>query len=220
MASPSSGSRGGRPPQISRERIVTRAREVIEGEGIGALTMRRLARDLGVSPMGLYHHVRDKGELLVLVLDAQVDEIALMEPDPDPRTRVLDYAVTIRGVLDARPWILEVITPGDLFAQRVLPVVDAMLAGLQECGLDPEAALDAYRSVWFLIVGELTVRHAAARRQAAGEVSSFGARTMAAVDPERLPTLAHAVSAFPRSRERYDARAALAALIDGRIAAG
>jgi hypothetical protein len=50
--------------------VVAAARTVIEQEGVDALSMRRVAEQLGSSPMALYRHVRDKDQLLVLLLDA------------------------------------------------------------------------------------------------------------------------------------------------------
>lgn len=59
----------GRPPRISREEVVGTARRIVDSEGVARLTMRRLAAEIGSTPMALYHHVRNKEELLVLLLD-------------------------------------------------------------------------------------------------------------------------------------------------------
>ncbi|MYU47865.1 TetR family transcriptional regulator, partial [Streptomyces sp. SID7803] len=54
---------------MSREEIIGTARRIVSQEGVNRLTMRRLAAEVGSTPMALYHHVRDKEELLVLLLD-------------------------------------------------------------------------------------------------------------------------------------------------------
>lgn len=59
----------GRPPRISREEIIETARRIVAEQGVDRLTMRRLATEIGSTPMALCHHVRDKEELLVLLLD-------------------------------------------------------------------------------------------------------------------------------------------------------
>lgn len=218
MAPSVSGApRGGRPPRIDRDAIVTRARAIIEADGLAALTMRRLARELEVSPMSLYHHVADKDELLVLVLDAQVADVAFPVPLPDPRARIVAHAAFLRGILDAHPWVLEAITSGDRFAPRVLPLVESMIAAFSECGLAPEPAYLAYRAVWFQLLGELTYRHAAGHDDGAAGRPTAAAREMARLDPASMPLLVAATQDWPAVTARYDPDLAVAALVDGLV---
>lgn len=60
--------RPGRPARLSREAIVSAGVAVVSEHGVDRLSMRRVADQLMCSPMALYRHVRDKEELLVLVL--------------------------------------------------------------------------------------------------------------------------------------------------------
>lgn len=200
MAENPTARRRGRPPSTTRQAIVDRARLILDADGLDGLTMRRLARELGVSPMGLYGHVADKDELLVLVLDAEVADVTAPPPHADPRTRVMEQLVFIRGILDAHPWVLEVITPGDRFAPRIIPVVDVLASGLIDCGLGAEAAAHAYRTLWHALLGELTVRHAAARR-AADPTAPPPMRTLdvVATDPGAMRTLAAIGDAWAES---------------------
>jgi AcrR family transcriptional regulator len=55
--------------------VVAAARSIVERDGIETLTMREVARELGSSPMATYRHVRDKDELLVLLLDQLAGEL-------------------------------------------------------------------------------------------------------------------------------------------------
>ena len=59
---------------LTKERIVTAATAVADEEGLGALSMRRVALELGVATMSLYRHVQDKDDLLVLMIDAAFAE--------------------------------------------------------------------------------------------------------------------------------------------------
>lgn len=59
---------------LTKERIVTAATAVADDEGLGALSMRRVALELGVATMSLYRHVQDKDDLLVLMIDAAFAE--------------------------------------------------------------------------------------------------------------------------------------------------
>ena len=70
-----------RPP-LNRRRIVEAAVAVVDEVGLSGLTIRRIAGELGVSPMAIYSHVADKAELIDLFVDFVVGE-AHVDPDPD-----------------------------------------------------------------------------------------------------------------------------------------
>src|SRR5919108_3871291 len=59
----------GRPPTIDREAVLDTAVRLLDAEGVDALTMRRLASELGVSAMAPYPHVGSKDELLMVLID-------------------------------------------------------------------------------------------------------------------------------------------------------
>lgn len=210
--------RRGRPPRLTQAEIVRAARALLEREGMGALTMRRVAREVGSAPMGLYHHVADKDELLLLLLE---HEAAELQPPPlpdDPRARIVVVARFLRDVLDARPWVLEAITPGLRFGRAALPLVEEILAGFVACGLTPDDAARAYRALWYLIAGELTVRHAASRDAGEKPDASFAAAAMAELDPRQTPQLAAVGTRWWAVVDAYDPEDGLAALVDGLIA--
>lgn len=68
---------------LSRKRIADAAMAVVDAEGLDALSMRRVAADLGTGPASLYAHVSGKDDLLDLLLDRVVLELEVPEPDPD-----------------------------------------------------------------------------------------------------------------------------------------
>jgi AcrR family transcriptional regulator len=74
--------RGEAWPPLDREAVVGAAVRVLDREGIEGLSMRRVAEELGTGPASLYWHVRNKEELLDLVLDQVIGEIHLPAPDP------------------------------------------------------------------------------------------------------------------------------------------
>jgi AcrR family transcriptional regulator len=67
---------------LTAELIVDTATRVMDAEGMDAVTMRRIAQELGTGPASLYAHVSNKDELLELVLDRVAAEVRLPEPDP------------------------------------------------------------------------------------------------------------------------------------------
>ncbi|QXJ20441.1 TetR/AcrR family transcriptional regulator [Actinomadura graeca] len=183
--------RRGRPPRISREEIVGAAGRIVEAEGPGRLTMRRLATEVGSTPMALYHHVRDKEELLVLLLDDYAARMARRPELPDdPRERVVVVASAMRDTLADVPWVVEVLTADDLLAESALWYAEHIVDGLVGCGLTPERAVHGYRAIWYYTAGELLVRAAAGRRRARDDRPTYRERVFAALDPAELPRLA------------------------------
>src|SRR5215469_2256380 len=73
-------------PQLSRELIVEAALEVVESGGGDALTMRRVADEIGVSASALYNYVANKEELVQLVLEQIIGEIPIPPPVATGRT--------------------------------------------------------------------------------------------------------------------------------------
>src|SRR6185369_11468907 len=70
---------------LSRDRILSAAVALADRDGIAALSMRNLARDLGVDPMSLYNHVRDKDALLEGAVDLVIADIEPVLDGPDWR---------------------------------------------------------------------------------------------------------------------------------------
>ena len=72
--------RDGRRPRLSRERVVEAALAIADADGLGALTIRSLAAELGVKPMSVYYHVANKDEILAALVDVVFGEIELPVP--------------------------------------------------------------------------------------------------------------------------------------------
>ena len=79
-------SKRGKPPVLTEKQIVDAALTIIRQEGLDALSMRRLSRELGRSAMAPYWHVADKQELLDLVAREVLSEVAVPAPDSGPRS--------------------------------------------------------------------------------------------------------------------------------------
>ncbi|HLS33399.1 MAG TPA: TetR family transcriptional regulator [Brevibacterium sp.] len=87
---------------LTTETVADAAMRILADFGLGDLTMRRLARDLGVQPSALYWHVADKQSLLVLLagrMAAQADDLARRTPDQDRLTSTIDAIAAYRDVL-------------------------------------------------------------------------------------------------------------------------
>jgi AcrR family transcriptional regulator len=106
---------GERKPSWSREQIVATALAIADAEGFEAVSMRRIANELGAGTMSLYHYVRTKDELVALIGDAIMGELVVPEDElPDGwRDGLAEIARRTRAVFDRHPWILRHFGEGD-----------------------------------------------------------------------------------------------------------
>jgi AcrR family transcriptional regulator len=100
---------GERKPTYTREQIAAAAMRIADAEGTDAVTMRRVATELGAGTMTLYHYVANKQELLALMDDAMMGE--LLVPDDelsgDWREAMAQIARRSYGVFKRHPWLVE-----------------------------------------------------------------------------------------------------------------
>ncbi|QDQ13208.1 TetR/AcrR family transcriptional regulator [Streptomyces spectabilis] len=207
--------RVGRPRRIEPEAIVDVARSILQKEGVAALSMRRVAKEVGATPMALYHHVRDKDELLMLALSGTAATLPRPELPANPRERLLAVCLHMHGVLLRLPWVVEVLSLGDLSDKGAMWMVDEIIGSGIACGLTPEEAVHAYRTVWHCVYGDLVFRRAMARRAEEPERKRYFPDMVTEADAAELP---HVTPLAPRWEElagTYDIGRQLAAVIDG-----
>jgi AcrR family transcriptional regulator len=102
---------GRRRPRFTRAEIATVALGIADAEGLEAVSMRRIATELGAGTMTLYHYVRTKDELLALVTDAVMGEMVVPPDEPLPedwRAAISIIARRSRDTLRKHPWILDI----------------------------------------------------------------------------------------------------------------
>jgi DNA-binding transcriptional regulator YhcF (GntR family) len=128
------------------ERIVSAAIEVADAEGLGAVSMRRVAAEIDAATMSLYRHVADKDALVLRMMDTAFAELRLPEvPAGDWRER-LELAARLMWQLFRRhPWLAPAMsmTRPQLLSNAV-PVSEWMLSALSGHGLDLQALFTAY----------------------------------------------------------------------------
>ena len=94
---------------LSRDQVVATAVDLLRRYGLADLTMRRLARELGVAPGAIYWHVANKQELLVDVADVLLARIPEPSPDRPPRESLASLALAIREALVRVPDSADVV---------------------------------------------------------------------------------------------------------------
>src|SRR5699024_4839235 len=163
--------RRGRPPVTSRAEILTAARRLIADEGWEKLTVRRLARVLGIGTTTIYHHVRDRDDLLIQLINDAAGRSPRPDLPDDPRERVIVVALALHDALGEMPWAADVLAvDGEACLGRpgedALWYVDEIRSSAEEAGCTPERSGDLFVTLWFLMVGELLVQAGSARRKA------------------------------------------------------
>jgi AcrR family transcriptional regulator len=134
-----------RRERISREAIVAAAVHLLDREGLAALSMRRLAEELGTGAASLYWHVGSKDGLLDLVFDHVIGEQQV--PDPDPprwREQLKDVARAQRSASLRHPYIVRISLGRIPMGPNALHYSERVLAILRAGGLPPRLAVQGY----------------------------------------------------------------------------
>ncbi|MEV6487488.1 TetR/AcrR family transcriptional regulator [Actinoplanes sp. NPDC051633] len=132
---PRDANRRGPRPALSLDSVVRTGIEIADAEGLGGLSMSRVAERLGFTTMSLYRYVRSKDDLLLLMAD---EANGREPPEPDPiswRDGLETWTRAIFRVLRAHPWLLRVPMSGPPAGPAQLRWMEAGLANLAGSGL-------------------------------------------------------------------------------------
>lgn len=151
------------PRKLSREKIFEAAIELLDEEGLDALTMRRLGERLGVEAMSLYNHVRNKAELFDGIHDALLGTMHPHFGNFDPAEDMRSLAHAFREMLRAHPNALTIFATRAARGEHALQQVEDGLTVLERMGLPPDRALAIFQVVFAFVVGHAlyTFGHAA-----------------------------------------------------------
>jgi AcrR family transcriptional regulator len=129
---------------LSRQRVLQAAVTLADRDGVGALSMRRLAQELGVEAMSLYHHVAGKDAILDGIVDVVFGEIELPPGEVGWRAAMRRRAISAREVLRRHPWATAVMESRPTPGPANLRHHDAVLGILRNAGFPLELAAHAY----------------------------------------------------------------------------
>jgi len=136
-ARPERTGRGPRPAH-SRRDIVAAAVRIADAEGIDAVSMRRIAADLGCGTMSLYNYVPRKEDLYELMVDAASAEYELPEkPSGDWRADMTGVARQTRAIMYRHPWLSRVMTTAYGFSPHALRYLEWCLGALEPLAIEP-----------------------------------------------------------------------------------
>jgi TetR/AcrR family transcriptional regulator, tetracycline repressor protein len=153
--------------RLSRKQILVTALRLIDGEGIEAMSMRRLAAELGVDPMALYHHLPNKEAVLAGVTELVFSELRLPAQAEGPwQQQVSAFARAYRDLVLAHPnLVLHLITSMGAGSPALLAANEVLYAALASAGLPPRQIVQAadlvvdYLNGWALAAGLARSKH-------------------------------------------------------------
>jgi AcrR family transcriptional regulator len=139
--------------RTTTEALITAAVRIIDADGLDALTVRRLAGELGVAAMTVYSYVRSKDELLDLVIDRVAADVATPPRSGDWRERARALAHSLRDVLLAHREGARLISQRPMLSPNAFRIFDCGLGIFRDAGFPDEQAADAYFAFGNYIMG-------------------------------------------------------------------
>ena len=138
---------------LNRERVLAGAMTVADAGGIGALTIRSLAQELGVKPMSVYHYVAGKDEIIDSIVDLVYSEIDLPIAGADWRTEMIRRANSARQVLVGHPWATALLQSRLHPGPATLRHHNAFIATLRTAGFSIELTAHAFALIDSYVFG-------------------------------------------------------------------
>ncbi|MFJ6154614.1 TetR/AcrR family transcriptional regulator [Micromonospora profundi] len=181
---------------LSRDRILRAAVALADEAGIESLSMRNLAKDLGVVPMALYKHVANKDELLDGMIDVVVAKIDPPTPDAEWKQTVRGRILSARQALLRHPWAPLAIDTRNMATPAILAYLDSMVGTFRAGGFSADLTHHVMHAMGSRILGFSQELFDDSRR--AGRSGAIEPAPSAALPPEvaaRFPHLAEIATA-------------------------
>jgi len=151
--SPPTDTHGPARTRLTRERVLEGAVALADRIGMEGFTIRKLANELDVKPMTIYHHVPNKDAIIDGMVDSVFAEILLPPSDADWRTAIAARARSAREVLAKHPWATSLMESRVNPGPATLRHHDAVLGCFRAAGFSVEMTAHAYALVDAFIYG-------------------------------------------------------------------
>jgi AcrR family transcriptional regulator len=178
---------------LGRDDIIEAAVTIVGAGGYEEMTIRSLAAVLGVAPMSLYRHIRDKDDLLEQVADRLLAKAwRPAAPEDDWQVWVIEAAAKLRAFLVSQPAALHIYLRHPVVSPAAVERMDAMMEVLRRAGACEHAARRAYGALHTYTIG-FAALEASRARSAPGtrEVSSLAQQLAAYTTAEQFMTGLH-----------------------------
>ena len=171
-----------RPRSLTDDQLIAAALAVIDRDGLAALTMRAVAKELGVATMGLYRYVADRQTLEVLVVDHVFRSVDLSLPEAAWQERARVLLDRMRVAVARHPAVVPLVLRHRQAAPGSLRLIEAMLSALTDGGFDGTDRVLAQRTLIGYLLGFLQNEHYAA-------LSGPGTIAMSQLSPDEYPLI-------------------------------
>ena len=168
---------------LARDDIIEAAVTIVGAGGYEEMTIRSLAAQLGVAPMSLYRHIRDKDDLLDEVVDRLLAQAwRPTAPEDDWQEWVIEAAANLRSFLVSQPAALHVYLRHPVVSPAAVERMDTMMDVLRRAGAGEQTARRAYGALHTYTIGFAALEASRARQAPGGEHAGDGtlARQLAA----------------------------------------
>jgi AcrR family transcriptional regulator len=174
---------------LTRRRVLDAAVALADRGGVRSLSMRRLAQELGVEAMSLYHHVAGKDDILDGMIDVVFGEIDLPTGEADWKAAMRRRAISAREALRRHPWATGLMESRPTPGPANLRHHDAVLGILRNAGFSVALAAHAYAVLDSYIYG-FALQEASLPFHAPEETAEVAQTIMEAFPPGDFPHLA------------------------------
>lgn len=189
-------ARGRANTLLSQSAIIEAAAEVADAGGVGAVSMRSVAKVLGVEAMSLYYHVANKEALLDALANWVFEQIVLPELSDDWRAAMITRARSARSVLSKHPWALGMLESRSTPGEKLLEHHDRILGCLMGGGMTPVLAAHAFSAIDSYIYGFVLTEASISSPEASVEE---GFKSEVALQADKYPNMALIATAAKNS---------------------
>ena len=171
-----------RPRSLNTDQIAAAALAVIDRDGLDTLSMRTVARQLGIGAMSLYRYVSDRDQLEELVVELVLGAVDISAPRGSAGRKLAVLADRVRVAVSEHPAVLPLLLIHRHRALSSLRWGEAVLTVLADAGFTGKRRVIAFRAVLGYVFGALQVEHF-------GPLSGMGTKALAALPAEEFPVL-------------------------------
>lgn len=167
---------------LSKDLILKAALEIIDQEGMDALSLRKIAAQLGVSTMSLYRHYRNKAEIEVDIVDHVVGDYDVTDHDEEDWDDWVHATYAhMRAGLCAHPGLMALLDNASLNTPyngiNALEVMEVVLRRLRSAGLEPKPAAQLFHTLMAYMIGSVLLMNQPARLAISGRSEDVGEET-------------------------------------------
>ncbi|NKQ57553.1 TetR/AcrR family transcriptional regulator [Amycolatopsis sp. K13G38] len=171
-----------RPRSLTPDQIAIAALAVLDRDGLDALSMRTVARELGMGTMSLYRYVSDRDQVEELVVDLVLAEVDLTMPRGSAGRRLSVLADRVRAAVSGHAAVVPLLLAHRHRSASSRRWGEVMLSVLTQAGITGKQRVIAFRAIMGYVFGALQVEYFSA-------LSGAGTAALAALPPEEFPIL-------------------------------